>query len=487
MEMDRRALLQGAATAGLALGLPQAVGAQALAADDPAVRWVVTTQSAPWKDNEGARVRQIQVGEEADVVLVPATRHQTMAGFGACFNEMGWDALLLLSDSDREAAMVEMFGPDGARFTACRMPIGANDFARDWYSYDETADDLALRNFSISRDDTGLVPFIRAARQQQPDLKLWASPWSPPSWMKRNGHYAMAHNQPGWPDNGLPQGSEGKEGEDWFIQDPEYLDAYARYFGKFVDAYKARGIPISMVMPQNEFNSAQPFPSCCWTPEGLARFLPYLGKEMGGRGVEVFFGTLERPDPALFEKVLADPQAGPIVKGLGVQWAGKGALPFIHRTHPDLAVYQTEQECGDGRNDWRYARYAWTLMKLYLRNGANAYQYWNIALEPGGTSRWGWRQNSLLTVDMQTKAATWNHEYWLMKHLSHFVRPGMARIEATSWTGYDDVLAFAGDGRVVAVISNPLSEPSPLKLMLGNRMIELTMPADSFGTVEVAA
>jgi glucosylceramidase len=484
MEMDRRIVLQGALAAGLAAGL---AGRGRAAAPVPTgdVRWVVTTQTQPWKDNEGARVRPAQSGEAGDVILMPDTRHQTMAGFGGCFNELGWDALLLLSDGDRDAVLEEMFGPDGARFTLCRTPIGANDFARGWYSYDETPDDLALRTFSISRDDTALVPFIRAAQRHRPDLALWASPWSPPSWMKRNGHYAMAHNRPGWPDNGLPQGAEGQEGADWFIQDPEYLDAYARYFGKYVDAYKVRGIPISMVMPQNEFNSAQPFPSCCWTPAGLARFLPYLGKEMAARGVDVFFGTLERPDPALFEAVLTDPKAGPVIKGLGAQWAGKGAVPFIHHTHPALPIYQTEQECGDGRNDWRYARYTWSLMKHYLRNGASAYQYWNIALEPGGESHWGWRQNSLVTVDRATRAAVWNHEYWLMKHLSHFVRPGMARIEAASWTGYDDVLAFAGDGRVVAIAGNPLAEPMPIKLTLGDRIVELTLPPDSFSSVEV--
>ncbi len=472
--------------AGLSAGIPALARAQG-GAGEPTLRWVVTTRDQPWKDVEGAILRQAQPGETGDVTLDAGKQHQIMAGFGGCFNEMGWDALLLLSDDGREEVMAELFGPDGARFTLCRMPIGANDFARGWYSYDETPDDLALRTFSVARDDTGLVPFIRAARKHQPDLKLWASPWSPPSWMKRNGHYAMAHSQPGMPDNGLPQGAEGREGADWFIQEPEYLDAYARYFGKFVDAYKARGIPIGMVMPQNEFNSAQPFPSCCWTPRGLARFLPYLGKEMAARDVDIFFGTLERPDPRLLEEVLADPQAGPAINGVGVQWAGKGAVDAIHRAHPTLPIYQSEQECGDGRNDWRYARYSWSLMKQYLRNGTTGYQYWNLALETGGASHWGWRQNSLLTVDAATHSATWNPDYWVMKHLSHFVSPGMARIEATSITGYDDVLAFAGDGRAVAIANNPLAEPMPLKLMLGRQMVELTLPPDSFNSVEVAA
>ena len=87
------------------------------------------------------------------------------------------------------------------------------------------------------------------------------------------------------------------------------------------------------------------------------------------------------------------------VKGAGFQWAGKGAIAGIHRRYPHLQLYQTEQECGDGKNDWRYCRYAWTLMKHYFHSGASAYMYWNIALRKGGVSRWGWAQNSLVTVD----------------------------------------------------------------------------------------
>jgi glucosylceramidase len=171
MEMDRRIVLQGVLAAGLASGLARRSRA---AAPVPVgeIRWVVTTQTQPWKDNEGARGRAAQPGEAGDVTLMPETRHQTMTGFGGCFNELGWDALLLLSDGDRDAVLAEMFGPDGARFTLCRTPIGANDFARGWYSYDETPDDLALRSFSISRDDTGLVLAVEPAELDEAQRPL---------------------------------------------------------------------------------------------------------------------------------------------------------------------------------------------------------------------------------------------------------------------------------------------------------------------------
>ena len=98
---------------------------------------------------------------------------------------------------------------------------------------------------------------------------------------------------------------------------------------------------------------------------------------MEKRGVRVFFGTMERANELLVDVALQDPAVAPLVKGVGFQWAGKGAIAGIHRRYPHLPLYQTEQECGDGKNDWRYCRYAWTLAKHYLRSGANAYHYWN--------------------------------------------------------------------------------------------------------------
>ena len=109
---------------------------------------------------------------------------------------------------------------------------------------------------------------------------------------------------------------------------------------------------------------------------------------------DVFFGTMERPNEKLIDAALLDPKASKYIKGVGTQWAAKRAIPGIHRRYSDLKLYQTEQECGDGSNDWRYCRYAWTLMKHYLENGASAYYYWNISLQQGGVSRWGWAQNS---------------------------------------------------------------------------------------------
>jgi glucosylceramidase len=408
---------------------------------------------------------------------------QIIDGFGACFNELGWTSLEALSAADREAILHELFDhAAGARFTYCRMPIGANDFATEAYSYDETDGDFDLRNFTIEHDRKTLVPFIHAALRHQPALRLWASPWTPPGWMKRNHFYAEAKAYPGMKENGIRPDQIGHEGEDMLIQEPRYFEAYARYFGRFIDAYGAEGIRVGMVMPQNEFNSAQNFPSCTWTAEGLTRFLRYLGPEMQKREVEIFFGTLERGNPRLLETVMADKEAVPFVKGVGVQWAGKNALPAIHREFPSLLLYQSEQECGDGSNSWAYTGYCWQLMKHYFRNGIRAYMYWNISTATGGLSTWGWAQNSLVSVDTKAKTFRYTHDYYLLKHLTHFVDVGARRIEATGTC--DDALAFLNpDGTLVLLVRNELPHAQLVQVQWRDRALVIELPADSIGTL----
>jgi glucosylceramidase len=192
---------------------------------------------------------------------------------------------------------------------------------------------------------------------------------------------------------------------------------------------------------------------------------------------------MERPDERLVEVSLSDPEAGKYIEGAGFQWAGKGAIAGVHRRHPNLRLYQTEQECGDGRNDWRYCRYAWSLIKHYLGKGASAYMCWNLALQKGGTSRWGWAQNSLVTVDTEAKTFVYNHEHYLIKHLGHFVRPGARLLETASWSGYENQLAFANpDGTIVVVMQNDLSEEMPVRVKIDERVIAPTLSADSFNT-----
>lgn len=441
----------------------------------PVTEWVSSTIDNPWQTVEIAG--DMPGSAPVTVNIDPADTDQTIKGFGVSFSELGWQSLSLLSGQDRKAVLDELFVPGaGANFTICRTPVGANDFSIDFYSFDETEGDFELRDFSIDRDKATLLPLIKEALARNPQLMIWASPWCPPSWMKYNKHYAMK------PDtvNDLPEERRGYEGQDMFIQEDSYFDAYARYFGKYIDAYREQGVDVSMVMPQNEPNSDQNFPSCCWTAKGLSRFISHLGPEMEKRGVDVFFGTWERPKSEAIDTIMTNPESGKYVKGLAFQWAGRAALPAARQKYPEATLVMSEQECGNGRNDWSGACHSWELMKHYLGNGVQIYDYWNISLIKNGLSHWNWRQNSLVVVNEDDRTSEFTIEYYLLKHASHYVVPGAKRIRLD----YDNALAFQNpDKSIVFITSNETEEPQDITLCLGSKSQTVRLQPLSFNTL----
>jgi len=448
------------------------------------VEWVVSTPNQSWELQQN--IVQHSSADSADAIVDITDPLQIIDGFGTCFNEMGQVSLNILDEKDRNVIMKEFFEPGvGANFTICRMPIGANDFSRNWYSYNETEGDFEMKDFSISNDKETLIPFIKNAMRLNPNIKIWASPWSPPSWMKYNKHYACAVPPEDLDEkyrNDLPADKQGREGTDMFIQEDNYFKAYALYFSKFVEAYRKEGIDIFMVMPQNEFNSCQIFPSCTWRSSSLNKFVgEYLGPAMKRLNVDIMFGTMERHEASLVDTVLTDPKSKEYVKGVGFQWGGIKSVGVIHQNYPDMKIYQTEQECGDGRNDWNFCRYAWTLMKHYLENGANTYTYWNTSLEQGGVSRWGWSQNSLVTVDPQTRTYKFNYEYYLMKHFSHYVLPGARRLPVSGI--FTNLLAFKNpDNSIILVAHNDKDNILSPVVQIGAKKFSLELKPQSFNS-----
>jgi glucosylceramidase len=458
----------------------------------PAFEWVATTPEVSFETQTPDSVVFL-ASDSFDIKVDIATPEQTIDGFGTCFNELGWTSLALLSDDDREAILKEMFEPNtGANFKICRMPVGANDFARDWYSFDETEGDFEMANFSIDNDRETLIPFIKNALKYNPDLKIWASPWSPPTWMKDNKHYACQPLQVGFfhsigeGGNGIREDQIRAEGMNMFIQEDAYFEAYALYFAKFIEAYRAENINIFMVMPQNEFNSCQPFPSCTWTADGLNKFIgEYLGPKMKELGVEVMFGTMERPNPALAETSLDDPKSSRYLTGAGFQWAGKESIGAIHKKYPDLKLYMTEQECGNGRNDWRGASYSYDLMKQFLDNGVSVYDYWNTSLKEGGMSRWGWTQNSLVAVDTTNNTYRYTYEYYILKHASHYVLPGAQKLAVED--SFGGTMAFRNaDGSYVLLLRNKDKENAARPVIkLGEYTFAPVLKANSVNTLVI--
>lgn len=445
-----------------------------------AVELCVTTDSSPWQDRTDT-VRGSGHEGLPTVEIFRDKADQTMLGFGVCMSELSHQALWSLPDSERRDVLDELFLEARCGLSVIRTPIGANDFARDFYSYAETPDDFEMKNFTVAHDEEALLPLIREVQRRVPGdaLKIWASPWCPPRWMKTNGHYASRPDKV----NDLDDAHRIFEGEDGFVCDDAHMRAYALYFRRYVESYRAKGVPLWMVMPQNEFNSAQNFPSCTWSAGQLARFIgKYLGPALEGTGVEIFLGTMERPNDGLLGATLERPAYAKYITGAGFQWAGKDALPAVRKRYPQLAFVMTEQECGDGSNGWEHAMHCWDLMRHYLSNGVSAYCYWNLALKKDGLSRWGWRQNSLVVVDAETHRAAFTPEYYLLKHVSHYVRRGAKRL-ITGGT-YAEALAFANpDGSVVVMLANPGRSECAVSVQIDGHAHVVTLPASSVATL----
>jgi glucosylceramidase len=446
------------------------------------VEWVATTNELPW-DSRGSAYFASGEEETAAIVIYPDSARQIIDGFGGCFNELGWDALQSLPETNRMAVAKELFDMStGCRFTIYRMPIGANDYAVDWYSHNETAEDYEMKNFSLERDKMRLIPYIKMAMAFNPQLTIWASPWCPPSWMKTNHHYACASNPQV---NDLPQDRQGKEMVTQFRMEPKVLSAYALYFEKFIQGYQSEGISISAVHPQNELNSCQNFPSCIWTPKDMATFIgEYLGPkfEADGINVKIWLGTIERPQIERVDSILQDPKASKYIVGLGFQWAGKDAIPEIHHKYPQMKLMQTETECGNGSNDWAAAEHTLGLMKHYFKNGANAYMYWNMVLDETGKSQWGWKQNSMISIEKATGKVTYHPEFYLMKHFSSFVEPGFKYIPVSS---DDNCLAFVKDNQLVIFYYNADAADKKSAFKVNDKTISVNLKAKSFNTFKV--
>jgi glucosylceramidase len=444
------------------------------------VEWVSTTQQTQWAIGTST-VEKADVAK-ADVVINSSKTEQTIEGFGGCFNEMGWDALSKLNASDKDQLIKMLFDQqEGCKFNLCRMPLGANDYSMNWYSYNETDGDFAMEQFSIDRDKQRLIPYIHEAQKLYPGLRIWASPWCPPSWMKVNKHYACYAA----PMNDLQPSKAGREMVDQFIMDDAHLKAYALYFSKFIKAYRQEGIDIEAVHVQNEPNSCQVFPCCIWTPASLGRFIAdYLGPQFQKEqlATKIWLGTIERPQIERVDSVINYPGAARYITGVGFQWAGKDAIPFVHKKYPDLKLMQTETECGDGSNDWAAVLHTWGLMKHYFENGANAYMYWNMALDETGLSYWGWKQNSMISINPSTKTYRLNPEFYLMKHLSAYVEQGAKKLVLDKEN--PDCLAFKNSNSVVVVYYNRVGARE-VTFKIDNQQFVANLQADSFNTFKV--
>lgn len=471
-----------------------------LGASAQSYTWVSSTEDDTWKQSV---IKTQRSGTASPVLEVSGNENlQTFKAWGTCFNELGWDALNLLPRNQQETILKQFFSPDGdMKFTMGRISMNANDYARDWYSCDEVAGDFQLKYFNIDRDKTSIIPYVKAAQQYNPQMTFWISPWSPPSWMKINNYYSVRSDRnqnemPHLSEIALFEDSSEKNDKvfpqqlavnDYFIQDPRYLQTYANYFCKFIDAYKEQGIPVTMVMYQNEAYSYTVYPGCAWTPEGTIRFnVEYLAPTLKKHHpeIELYLGTFNTNRFEVVDKILSDPHMPQSIKGVGFQWEGGQILPRIREKYPQYKYVQTESECGWGSFDWKAAEHTFGLMNHYLGNGCDEYTFWNIILCDDGMSGWGWKQNALIRVDSKAGTATYTPEYYAVKHYCNFVTPGSRLL------GYKDgkndklpVIVFADpQGKYVVLTGNFNDEAKDISVKVAGQYLNVALKPHSLNT-----
>lgn len=411
------------------------------------------------------------------VIIRTANPRQTFKGWGTCFNELPWDAYNLLSETQRTLFAKRLFNPNGdLRLTVGRIPIGASDYARDWYSCDEFEGDFDMQHFNIDRDLTTIIPSIRVAQAENPDLTFWASPWSPPQWMKTNKHYAQRRTST----NGCPFDVPPYVNNQ-FIDSATYYQAYSLYFSKFVQAYKAKNIPITALAYQNEAYSNTPYPGCSWTAAATAKFLgQYLGPYFSRHhpDVKLILGTMNTGSLDVYEQILNTPGVKDYVSQIGFQWEGGRQIHEVMARHPDMEAVQTESECGSGTFDWKAAEHTFQLINHYLANRVTTYTYWNAILKDKGTSSWGWVQNALVQVNSSTNTPNYTAEYYALKHYSHLIPPG-SRILTVDESRLV-LSAETPSGLIVVVAGNSDTFTKTITIDADGRYLAATLPAKSF-------
>ncbi|MDO9283922.1 MAG: glycoside hydrolase family 30 beta sandwich domain-containing protein [Aquabacterium sp.] len=403
-------------------------------------------------------------------------RFQTMVGFGASLTDASaWLIQHRMSEAQRRELLQELFGrgPNGVGFDFTRLTIGASDFSRSHYSFNDRPagqTDLPLAHFSIAPNRAEVLPVLKQALAINPGLQVMASPWSAPGWMKSNGS--------------LIQGT----------LKPEYFDAFSRYLLRYVDAYAAEGVAIFALTLQNEphFEPGD-YPGMRLDPPARAAIIgQHLGPMLAQRGSKVqlieWDHNWDVPQAPL--AVLADPVARPFVAGVGWHcYAGQvAAQTLVHDAYPDKDAWFTECSGGEWKPHWPETL-PWMMRNLVIgatRGWAKGVLMWNLALDERHGPHLGGCPDcrGVVTIDSVTGAVTRNLEYYALAHASKFVRPGAQRIASTAASAALESVAFrnADDGSLVLVVCNSGATEQRFSVRSGAQVLQATLARESVAT-----
>jgi glucosylceramidase len=398
----------------------------------------------------------------------PSKKFQEMLGFGAAFTDAACYTFHQLSTPSREKLFHELFHPSEMGLSVCRTCIGSSDYSTEIFSYDEGEPDPELQRFSIAHDHTSVLPVLKLARQQNPDLFLFSSPWSPPGWMKAGGSMLGGSMR------------------------PHYFAPYAEYFVKFLQAYAAEGVPVQAVTVQNEVDTDQDgrMPACTWPQEYEIKFVKeFLGPALGKNGLTTKIWVLDH-NYNLWGRAVAELDDPGLSKFCdAVAFHGYVGSPDMmskfHDAHPDAHMYWTEggpdYTAPDYETDW--ANWGGTFTAV-SRNWCQSITGWNLALDEKGRPNIGpFSCGGMVTVDSGTKQITRSGQYWALAHFSRAVRRGAHRVESSgSVSGVDHVAFENPSGEKVLLVTNHGAERT-VAVKQGEQLADLALAPDSITTL----
>ena len=398
-----------------------------------------------------------------------AQTFQTIDGFG--YTLTGGSAYVInrLASAQKESLLRELFSTDtnAISISYLRLSIGASDLNASVYTYDDMPagqTDVNLQNFSLDPDRADVIPLLKQILTINPSIKIVATPWTAPVWMKTNGNSI---------------GGSLKT---------EYYDAYSRYFLKYLQGMLAEGINIDAVTPQNEPLNPNNNPSMLMSETEQASFIKNnLGPTLRGANLNtkiiLYDHNCDHPDYPI--TILNDMAAKQYAVGSAFHlYAGDiSALSQVHNAHPDRNVYFTEQYTASNGNFGGDLK--WHVKNLVIgatRNWSRNVLEWNLANDPAFGPHTNGGCTTCLGALTIGSTITRNVAYYIIAHASKFVPPGSVRI-ASNITGNLYSTAFKTPaGQKVLVVLNDGNAAQKFNIRFNGKWVTPTLPAGAVGT-----
>ena len=434
------------------------------------VRWWMSTEDGAASLAEQAPLswQPVDAAVPAEITIDPATTYQSILGLGAAFEHATCYNISQLPEPQRTEVIRKLVDPEaGIGMSLMRLCIGTSDFTGDpWYSYNDMPKgetDPELANFSIHKDRAYLLPVVKKALELNPELKLFASVWSPPAWMKSN-------------DSML--GGKLK---------PEYYDAFSRYLVKTVKAYHAEGLPVVAITPQNEPHFPNPmYPTTGYRAKDMLALIrdhlgPAFEKELPD--TEIWCWDHNWSEPEFPTTILSDPKAYGYVDGTAFHlYEGKPeAQTAFHEAFPDKPIYFTE-------GSTFMTRGAIQIISI-LRNWARSYNAWVMMLDEDRKPNNGPHSASRTAIELlRNGEVRYNFDYFMYGQFMKFIRPGAVRVASTDGSVRFDNVAFKRkDGSIVCVAANAGSAAKPVRVAVGTRQFQAELPSKAVATFLIPA